>query len=210
MFTHGGIGFTALIFLVACSGAADVPPQEAAPPSNTTSPAVVTTSVQAAVPTPTVESPAPIPLPDNFGDDFRQILTEIATFEGYLAQNPDPTQLELIYVVDCPCFEAKHSLLEELVVNGHQFSEDITHEIISVSFVSNADGLAQVLVSGIAPGGSIVNDDGVVQRTVRAVEFDDSVFLQLGQDGRWRILAVDPVTVDPPAFESLDSAGAGE
>ena len=209
MLAKGRLVFAGLMLLSACSGATDLPQREAAAPSSTVSSSLVTTPEQAAVPTPTVESAAPVPLPDNFGDDFRHILTEIAAFESYLAQHPDPAQLALIYALECPCFEAKHALLKELADSAHQFSGDTTHEIVTVSFVSNADGLAQVLVSGKAPGGSVVNNEGAVQRAVPAADFNNSVFLELGQDGRWRILAVDPVTIDPPAFDSLDSESAG-
>lgn len=211
MLRQGRLGFAALALIGACSGAtADISEPLVVATSTTSSPSVVATPTLAAVPTPTAEEVPPVPLPDNYGDDFRHILSEIASFESYLAQNPDPAQLELIYALECPCFEQEYSLLEELADCGHRFSGDTSAEILQVSFVSNADGLAQVLVKGNAPGGSVVDIEGVVQRTVPATGFDDSVFLALGQDGRWRILAVDPVTIDPPEFESLESRSAGE
>ena len=165
------------VVLAACGGGAPtVTPSSGAPSSEATESA---TPSESATPTET-ESEV---LPANDVKDPLEALQAIWDYYDYLAANPDPDKLELIFHPECDCYPDVHALLERLHEDGGRIEVE-EREISGTELLSQSQRTAEVRMRRVVKY-HLVTADGEAAETQEAEQAGRWLLLLGG--GRWVI-----------------------
>lgn len=160
--------------LAACSGQPGV--------TETTEPTEPpTTSVPTSEPTPT-EDPSEV-LPANDVEDPIEALHAIWAYYDYLAANPDPDKLELIFQQACECYESARSLLEQLDRDGSRITA--AREIRDVEILDQTETTILVRYHSSVTQAVLIRGDGSREEADDAARIETSVLVF--DRSRWRV-----------------------
>jgi hypothetical protein len=153
-------------------------------------------SAAAASPSPEASpSPAPSPsptevVPANDVEDPVEALEAIVAYYDYLFENPQPSQLQLIYAERCKCFEEVAAALESLRSDGQRLSYERPRVFEVVEVVERTGPFARVRYREDSPATQLISADGTVLESApdEGQLYEVEVFL-VREGGRWVVVA---------------------